>query len=67
MISGLLLSPLSYNKDPKISTLGTVGKRKHTTLMIPQKLEIIRRFENGESCSMVMTSYNIILSTVYDI
>ena len=38
-------------KDPEMSTQGTVGKRKHTTLMIPQKLEIIRRVESSESCS----------------
>jgi hypothetical protein len=53
-------------KYPKMSTQGTVGKRKHITLMIPQKRGMIRRLESGESCSMIMTSYNIILSTVYD-
>jgi len=28
---------------------GTAGMRKHATLMIPQKLEIIRRLESNES------------------
>jgi len=36
-------------KDTKMSKQGTVGMRKHTTLMISQKLEIIRRFESVES------------------
>jgi hypothetical protein len=36
-------------QDPKMSKRGAVGKRKHTTLMIPQKLEIITRFESGEA------------------
>jgi hypothetical protein len=31
-----------------MSKQGTAGKRNHVTL-IPQKLEIIRRFESGES------------------
>jgi hypothetical protein len=33
------------SKDPKMSKQGTAGKRKPVTLMIPQKLEIIRRLE----------------------
>jgi hypothetical protein len=36
------------SKDPKVSKQGTTGKRKHVTLMIPQKLEIIRRLESGK-------------------
>jgi hypothetical protein len=45
-----LLSSLSYyngftrSKDEKQYT---AGKRRHVTLMIPQKLEIIRRLESG--------------------
>jgi hypothetical protein len=31
------------SKDPKMSKQGTADKRKHITLMIPQKLEIISR------------------------
>jgi hypothetical protein len=34
---------------PKMSKQGTAGKRKHVTLTVFQKHEIIRRFENGES------------------
>jgi hypothetical protein len=35
-------------KDPKISKQGTTGKRKHVTLTIHHKLEIIRGLKNGE-------------------
>jgi hypothetical protein len=50
-----------YNgfKDPKVSKQGTADKRKHVTLMIPEKLKIIRMLETGESCSVVMASYTI--------
>jgi hypothetical protein len=44
-----------------------VGKRKHATLPISQKLYIISRFESGTSCSVVTASYNTGLSTTYDI
>jgi hypothetical protein len=44
-------------KDPKMSKQGTAGKRQHVTL-IPQKLEIIRRLENGENQGEGMASYN---------
>jgi len=37
------------SKDPKMSKQGNVGKRKHITLMIHQKLEIIMTLESGES------------------
>jgi hypothetical protein len=46
-----LFSPSSYYngiKDPKMCKQGTSAMRKHVTLTIPQKLEIIRRLENGE-------------------
>jgi hypothetical protein len=32
-----------------MSIQGTADKRKHITLTVPQKLEIIGRLENGES------------------
>jgi hypothetical protein len=32
-----------------MSKIGTAGKKKHVTLTIPQKLEIIRRVEGNES------------------
>lgn len=35
-------------KGPKMSKQGTVGKRKHVTSLIPQKREMIIRFESGE-------------------
>jgi DDE superfamily endonuclease./Tc5 transposase DNA-binding domain./CENP-B N-terminal DNA-binding domain. len=50
-----------------MSKQGTAGKRKHVTLTIPQKLEIINRLESGESRSVVMAAYNIGSSTIYDI
>jgi hypothetical protein len=36
------------SKGPEMSKQGTASKRKHTALMIAQKLEIIRRLESGE-------------------
>jgi len=30
-------------KDPKMSRPSSAGKRKHITLMIPEKLDVIRR------------------------
>jgi hypothetical protein len=35
------------------------GKRKHVILMIPQKVEIIRRLEIGEGLSVVIASYSM--------
>jgi len=52
------------SKDPKMSKQGTSGKRKHVTLMIPEKLKKIRMLETGKSCIVVMASYSIGLSTV---
>jgi len=52
------------SKDPKVSKQGTAGKRKHVTLMILEKLKIIRMLETGESCSVVMALYSIGSSTV---
>jgi hypothetical protein len=46
------VSPSSYYNGfirSKDSTQGTSGKMKHVILMIPQKLEIIRRLESRES------------------
>jgi len=45
------------SKDPKMSTQGTAGNRKHVTLMIPHKLEIIAGLESGKSQKEVMASY----------
>jgi hypothetical protein len=36
------------SEDPKMSKQGTAGKREHITLMIPQKLEIMKRNESGK-------------------
>jgi hypothetical protein len=54
------------SKDPKISTQGKAGKRKHITLMIPQKLQIIARLESGKSQKEVMASYKSGMSTIHD-
>ena len=48
-----------------MSQQGIAGKRNHVTL-IPLKLEISRRHEIGRSRREVVTSYNIGLSTVYN-
>jgi len=45
---------------------GAAGKRKHVTVMIPQKVEIIR-LESHKSQIVVMASYNTGLSTVCDV
>jgi hypothetical protein len=37
------------SKDTKMSKQHTAAKRKHVTLIIPQKLEMIRRLESGET------------------
>ncbi|XP_073514846.1 large ribosomal subunit protein uL23m isoform X1 [Phyllobates terribilis] len=50
-----------------ISIQGPSVKRKHVTLTIPQKLEIIRRLESGESRASIMEEFNIGSSTIYDI
>jgi hypothetical protein len=41
-------------KDPKVSQHGTAGTRKHVTLTMPQKLEIRRGLESGESQRIIM-------------
>jgi hypothetical protein len=46
------------SKDSQMGKQGTAGKRKHITLMIYQKLEIIWRLESGETQREVMASYN---------
>jgi hypothetical protein len=37
------------SKDPKLSKQDTAGKRKHVTLIIPQKLEVIRSVGSGKA------------------
>jgi hypothetical protein len=52
---------------PKMFKHGTDGKRKHITLVMPQKLEINRELENGECRNVFMAAYNIGLPTVCNI
>ena len=40
---------------------------KHVTLTILHKLEIIRRHESGESCNVIMVSYSIGLSFIFNL
>ena len=42
-------------------------KRKHVTLTLNQKLEIIKRLEKGENRNFLMNEFNIGSSTIYDI
>jgi len=44
------------SKDPQIRTQGTTGKRKPVTVMIPQKLEIIKRPASGKSQRDIMAN-----------
>lgn len=41
-----------------MSKQGTASKRKYIELIIPHKLETIRRPESGKSQSVVMASYS---------
>jgi len=43
----------------------TAGEMKRVTLVIPQKLEIIRRLESSTSQKTFRDSYNVGLSIVY--
>jgi hypothetical protein len=53
------------SEGPKMSDQNTAGKRRHVTLTIPQRLEIIRWLEGDESRRAVTASYNIGWSTIY--
>jgi hypothetical protein len=44
------------SRDTQIGTQGTTGKRKPVTVMIPQKLEIIKRPASGRSQRDIMTN-----------
>jgi hypothetical protein len=50
------------SKYPKMSNQGTAGTRKHVTLMIPQKLEKMRRHERQKQ--VAMASYGVRSSTM---
>ena len=54
------------SKDCTLSKLVTAVNRKHVTLMIPQKVEIIVT-EAGKIQRESVASYSIELSTVYDV
>jgi hypothetical protein len=54
-------------KDANMNKQCTADKRKHVTLTIPQKLQIIRGLDSDESQREVMALYNVGLSTVCDI
>jgi hypothetical protein len=41
------------SEDPKVNEQGTADKIKHVTLMIPKKLQIIRRLETGKCCGKI--------------
>jgi len=49
------------SEDPKMHKEGTPGKRKHATLLILQKIEIIKSLESGKSWNVVVALYNILL------
>lgn len=42
-------------------------KRKHLTLSIQQKVEILKKLQNGASAKHVSDTYNVGISTIYDI
>jgi len=41
------------SEDSKVNKQGTADERKHVTIMIPQKLQIIRRLESAKCCGMI--------------
>jgi hypothetical protein len=45
------------SKGTKMRKQGTAGKSKHVTLMMPQKLKIIKRRESSKTQREVMASY----------
>jgi hypothetical protein len=47
------------SKGPQRSKQGTAGKRKHITLMLPQKLQIIRRLKSGKRQQEILASYKM--------
>ncbi|KFM65526.1 Jerky protein, partial [Stegodyphus mimosarum] len=54
-----------FSKPKPSSSKGE--KRKHVTLTLNQKLEIIKRLEKGENRNVLMNEFNIGSSTIYDI
>ncbi|GBO29560.1 Jerky [Araneus ventricosus] len=54
-----------FSKPKPSSSKGE--KRKHVTLTLNQKLEIIKRLEKGENRNILMNEFNIGSSTIYDI
>ncbi|XP_035212156.1 jerky protein homolog [Stegodyphus dumicola] len=54
-----------FSKPKPSSSKGE--KRKHITLTLNQKLEIIKRLEKGENRNVLMNQFNIGSSTIYDI
>jgi len=44
-----------YNgfRRSRVNKQGTADKKTHVTVMIPQKLQIIRRLESGKCCGMI--------------
>lgn len=49
------------------SSSNETSKRKHVTLTIQQKLEIIKRLNKGENRKAISRDFNIASSTIYDI
>jgi transposase len=49
-----------------MSNQHAAGKRKHATLMISQKFEIILRLDRSKSCRVITTMYNVGMSTIND-
>jgi hypothetical protein len=41
------------SENPKVNKQGIADKRTHVTIMIPQKLQIIKRLESGKCCGMI--------------
>lgn len=65
------IQPIQYiimaSKTTRWVTNVLQKKRKHATLMIPQKLEIILTLDKGKSCCVITTTYNVGMSTINDI
>jgi hypothetical protein len=55
------------SKHPQMNKQDTTSKRKHVTLMTPQKLDIIRGLESDESRCVVMASHRYGSPTTSDV
>lgn len=67
MFSDIIKMFSKHSKPGTSSKEFAAAKRKHVTLSLQQKLDIITRLEKGENRNSIMSEFNIGSSTIYDI